>query len=715
MLTSMRQREDIPVSGMTCAACANRIGRALNKMDGVLSADVNLATERATFVYEDGSLEIDDVTARIEQLGYSVPSDEDAATATIDALQRLFLRLMAVVILSLPILIGSHFPGLEIANWHWYTFALATPVVLFGGFPIHATAWLNLRHKTTAMDTLVSLGTLTALSWSIYSIFFIDAVDRKLYFEGAAIIITLVLMGRYLEGRARHRAGDALRALAELGVKTARLSDGTEVPTDTLMVGDEVIVAPGERIPADGVVISGSSAVDASMVTGEPVPVEVSPGSAVVGATVNSHGSLVVEVTRVGADTTLAQITRLVEEAQASRAPVQAIVDRVTHVFVPIVLVISLATFVGWLLFGASIAEAIEPAVAVLIIACPCALGLATPTALAVGSGRGAQLGVLIRGADVLADSRSLDVVALDKTGTITAGEMRVAAVVATAGVSQSDLERRAAAVEQLSEHPIAKAIAALVPDAEAAENVEAMVGLGAKGELNGSVITLGRLELFDDLPVDLKDAAAVESAKGHTLVAIGWDDQPKGIIAVADYVKPSSAEAISRLSDLGLEVVMLTGDAQAAADHVAEQVGVTRVFAGLRPEGKEEILSELQASGKRVAMVGDGINDAPSLARADIGIAMGTGTEVAMEASDITIVNGDLRSVVDSIGLARRTLAIIRTNLFWAFAYNVAAIPLAVSGLLVPAVAAGAMSFSSVFVVTNSLRLKSFKSMASS
>jgi len=743
-------RLDFPVEGMTCAACATRIGKGLGKLDGVERADVNLATNRATVLIDPALVGLDDLRAKVGSLGYAVPDtdgDLDEASDQIEQRrQRLTFRRLALAAgLTVPLLLLSMVPALMFDGWPWLAFALATPVVLYAGAGFHRSALLNLRHGAATMDTLVSLGTLSAWAWSTVALLFLDAgsTDRvamdamdgmaatpavpHVYFETAGVIITLILLGKWVEARAKRRSSASLRALAELGAKTATLEDGTEVSIDVLMPGQRFVVRPGERIATDGTVVEGRSAVDLSMITGEPMPVEVGPGDAVIGATVNANGHLVVQATKVGSETALAQIVKLVADAQGSRAPVQRLADRVAAVFVPAVLGIAVVTLTGWLLTGHDVVDAFTAAVAVLIIACPCALGLATPTAIMVGTGRGAQLGVIIKGGEILEQTRQVDVVVLDKTGTVTEGRMAVTDVLVPAGAPLTatasladEVLALAGALEARSEHPIARAVA----DAAAAVAVASPTvtgfendpGRGVTGLVDGRLVAVGRRALFDEMPDALDELARTAEAKGRTAIFVGWsaDDQgaavAKGVIVLADRVKASSAAAIAQLHHLGLEVVLLTGDNERTARTVGAEVGVDRVVAEVLPAGKVDEVVRLQRDGRRVAMVGDGINDAPALAQADLGIAIGTGTDVAIEASDLTIVSGDLRAVADAIALSRKTLRTIKTNLFWAFAYNVAAIPLAALGVLNPMIAAGTMGFSSVFVVTNSLRLRTFK-----
>jgi Cu+-exporting ATPase len=620
--------------------------------------------------------------------------------------------------LSVPVVLIGMIPALHFAGWQWVSLVLATPVVVWGGLPFHRATWTNLRHGAATMDTLVSLGTLAAYGWSLAALLL--GTGAELYFEAAAVVTTFLLAGRWLETRAKRRAGAALRALLELGAKEVSvLRDGTErrIPVAQLAVGEEFVVRPGEKVAADGEVTEGSSAVDASMLTGESVPVEVGPGDAVIGATVNAGGRLVVRATRIGSETQLAQMARLVEAAQNGKAEVQRLADRISGVFVPVVLVIALGTLVGWLLTGGGAAAAFTAAVAVLIIACPCALGLATPTALMVGTGRGAQLGILIKGPEVLESTRQVDTVVLDKTGTVTTGRMTLLEVVAAPGEDGDGLLRIAGALEAASEHPIAQAVAraaaekGALPPVDGFANVE---GLGVRGSVEGRQVVVGRPRLLaEPLPRQLDEARQQAEEEGRTAIAVAWDGAARGVLVVADAVKPTSATAVRQLRDLGLRPVLLTGDNSAVARSVARSVGIDEVIAEVLPADKVDVVKKLQADGATVAMVGDGVNDAAALAQADLGLAMGTGTDVAIEAGDLTLVRGDLRAAADAIRLSRRTLGTIKGNLFWAFAYNVAAIPLAAAGLLDPMVAGAAMAFSSVFVVTNSLRLRGFAPLA--
>ncbi len=710
-------RLDVDVEGMTCASCASRIQRKLTRLDGVDSANVNFATHKAT-VMHDPSVGLDDVRSTVQSLGYDVSSPEEAADPQ-DWERHLWHRFVVAAVLSAPLVLISMVMALQFDGWEWVALALATPVVFWSGWDFHSAALANLRHGSTTMDTLVSMGTVAAWTWSTV-VLVADLPGGHVYYEGAGVIITLILLGKWFEARAKRRSGDALRAMAELGAKTARLRDGTEVPLEELEVGMQFVVRPGEKVATDGAVVEGHSAVDASMVTGEPVPVEVGVGDEVVGATLNTSGSLVVEATAVGSQTMLAQVTKLVEDAQGSHAEVQRLADRVAGFFVPVVIAISGLSLIGWLVTDHSAQDAFTAAVAVLIIACPCALGLATPMGIMVGTGRGAQLGVIIKGGEVLEDTRSVDAIVLDKTGTVTEGRMAVAGEpVAVPGADPLDALALAAALEARSEHPIAAAIAAASNPAGEVEGFESHAGRGVTGSVRTPVgvvsAAVGRRDLFDSVPGELEAAMVQMEAGGATAVLVGTETADGSLdalaaIEVSDTVKETSAEAIAAFHDQGLEVTLLTGDNRRAAETVGQEVGVDRVIAEVLPADKADEVRALQEAGHRVAMVGDGINDAPALAQADLGIAVGTGTDVAREASDLTVVTGDLRAVADAIALSRRTLSIIKGNLFWAFAYNVAAIPLAAFGVLNPMIAAAAMGLSSVFVVTNSLRLRRFR-----
>ncbi|MDQ7878420.1 heavy metal translocating P-type ATPase [Microbacterium sp. QXD-8] len=745
-------RVELEIGGMTCASCAARIEKRLNRLDGV-EASVNYATEKASVSVPAG-LGLQALIDEVVKTGYTAalpapPAAEAATDAADPELTSLRHRLIGSIVLTTPVILLAMIPALQFTYWQWASLALAAPVVVWGAWPFHRAAWINLRHGAATMDTLISLGVSAAFLWSLYALFLghagmpgmthafewsVTPSDGAgdIYLEVAAGVTTFVLAGRYFEQRSKRRAGAALRALLEIGAKDVAVlrptGDEVRVPIADLLVGDEFVVRPGEKIATDGVVASGTSAVDASMVTGESVPVEVAPGDGVVGATVNVGGHLVVRATRVGDDTQLAQMARLVEEAQSGKAQVQRLADRISGIFVPIVLLIALATLVGWLLTGASASMAFTAAVAVLIIACPCALGLATPTALLVGTGRGAQLGILIKGPEVLESTRTIDTVVLDKTGTVTTGRMTLIDVVlpggdavtaAAAAGARAELLRLAGALEHASEHPIAQAIArgaddetGPLPSAESFQNVP---GKGVSGIVEGHAVIVGRESLLSDwalaVPAKLAAAKASAEARGRTAVLAAWDGEVRGLFIVADQVKPTSAEAVAQLRALGLTPVLLTGDNAAAARAIADEVGIERVIAEVLPEDKVAVISELQSEGRVVAMVGDGVNDAAALAQADLGLAMGTGTDAAIEASDITLVRGDLRSAADAIRLSRATLGTIKVNLFWAFAYNVAALPLAALGLLNPMIAGAAMAFSSVFVVGNSLRLRRFRS----
>ncbi|MFP8882411.1 heavy metal translocating P-type ATPase [Streptomyces mangrovi] len=746
---------ELAIGGMTCASCAARVEKKLNRMDGV-SATVNFATEKARVSYAPG-VSVDDLIATVEKTGYTAqpppppaparPARPEAGTRAGDGagqsegereLASLRQRFLVSLVLSVPVVLLSMIPALQFDNWQWLSLTLAAPVVVWGALPFHRAAWTNARHGAATMDTLVSLGTTAALGWSLWALFLGDAgmpgmrhgfeltVSRSdassaLYLEVAAGVTTFILLGRYLEARSKRSAGAALRALLELGAKEVTvLRGGREelVPVAELAVGDRFLVRPGEKIATDGTVVEGSSAVDASMLTGESVPVDVSAGDAVTGATVNAGGRLVVEAGRVGSDTQLARMAKLVEDAQSGKAEVQRLADRVSAVFVPVVLLISLGTLGFWLGTGGGPAAAFTAAVAVLIIACPCALGLATPTALMVGTGRGAQLGILIKGPEVLENTRRVDTVVLDKTGTVTTGRMELRDVVAAGGEDESEVLRLAGALEHASEHPVARAIAAgaaeRVGTLPAVERFENAAGLGVRGGVEGREVAVGRERLLAGsalaLPPELAGARAAAEAEGRTAVAVAWDGKVRGLLAVADAVKPTSAEAVTRLRALGLTPVLLTGDNRAVAESVAREVGIDEVIAEVMPQDKVDVVKRLQSQGRSVAMVGDGVNDAAALAQADLGLAMGTGTDAAIEAGDLTLVRGDLRAAADAIRLSRRTLGTIKGNLFWAFGYNVAALPLAASGLLNPMIAGAAMAFSSVFVVTNSLRLRAFR-----
>jgi Cu+-exporting ATPase len=749
------QAIDLQIGGMTCASCAARIEKKLNRMPGV-QASVNYATEKAHVVLPEGT-EVAAAIATVEATGYtatlpapprapdtgsaargSAETDEDPEVAS---LRR---RLVVSTALTVPVLLLAMVAPLQFDNWQWLSLTLAAPVVVWGAWPFHRAAWTNLRHGAATMDTLISVGVLAAFGWSLYALFFggagmpgmrmtfrllpePGAGADEIYLEVAAAVTVFILAGRYFEARAKKRSGAALRALLDMGAKdVAVLRDGREqrVPVDQLVVGDRFVVRPGEKIATDGQVVEGASAVDASLLTGEPVPVEVGPGDVVTGATVNAGGRLIVRATRIGADTQLAQMARLVEQAQSGKAPVQRLADRVSAVFVPVVIALAVGTLGFWLGAGAGAEAAFTAAVAVLIIACPCALGLATPTALLVGTGRGAQLGILIKGPQILESTRRVDTIVLDKTGTVTTGRMKLVDVIPAAGTVDTELLRLAGALEDASEHPVAAAVAdgarERVGELPPVESFVSTQGLGVHGMVDGRAVAAGRVswlaqEWAQPLGTDLDQARRDAESAGRTVIAVGWDGAARGLLVVADTVKPTSAQAISELRGLGLRPVLLTGDNAAAARAIAAEVGIDPgdVVAEVLPADKVAKVADLQARGAVVAMVGDGVNDAAALARADLGLAMGTGTDVAIEASDLTLVRGDLRAAVDAIRLSRRTLGTIKGNLFWAFAYNVAALPLAMAGLLNPLIAGAAMAFSSVFVVSNSLRLRRFRALS--
>ncbi|MBQ0999251.1 cation-translocating P-type ATPase [Streptomyces sp. RK62] len=735
---------ELLIGGMTCASCAARVEKKLNRMDGV-TASVNYATEKAK-VSRPADVSVADLIAVVERTGYTArepepprpapeepgATPENTGDTGPDSYRQ---RLTVSALLTVPVILMSMVPALQFDSWQWLALTLAAPVVVWGGWPFHRAAFTNARHGAATMDTLVSMGTLAAFGWSLWALFLGDAgmsgmrdgfsftVSRgesasQIYLEVASGVVTFILLGRHLEARAKRRAGDALRALMELGVKDVGvLRDGREVrvPVGELAVGDRFVVRPGEKIATDGTVVEGASAVDAALLTGESAPVDVGVGDAVTGATVNAGGRLVVEATRVGEDTRLARMAKLVEEAQNGKAEVQRLADRISAVFVPVVIVLAVATFGAWLGVTDDTAAAFTAAVAVLIIACPCALGLATPTALMVGTGRGAQLGILIKGPEVLESTRRVDTVLLDKTGTVTTGRMTLQGVYAADGVDEGTLLRLAGAVEHASEHPVARAVAAGAVERAgrlpAVEDFANVPGKGVRGRVEGHDVSVGRLaENTAALPPELARAAEKAEREGRTAVVVGWDGWARGVLAVADTVKESSAEAVRSLRALGLTPILLTGDNRRVAEAVAHSVGIDQVIAEVLPEDKVEAVRRLRREGRSVAVVGDGVNDAAALATADLGLAMGTGTDAAIEASDLTLVRGDLRVAADAIRLSRRTLAVIKGNLVWAFGYNVAALPLAAAGLLNPMIAGAAMAFSSVFVVTNSLRLRTFR-----
>ncbi|MFI9777764.1 heavy metal translocating P-type ATPase [Streptomyces sp. NPDC051956] len=739
---------ELAIGGMTCASCAARIEKKLNRMDGV-AATVNYATEKAKVTFADG-VAVADLIATVEATGYTAQepprtveeqaekAEEAESDGSADSLAPLRQRLITAVVLAVPVVAMAMIPALQFEYWQWLSLTLTAPVVTYAAWPFHKAAFTNARHGAATMDTLISVGTSAAFLWSVWALFFGTAgmpgmthafeltIARSdgagnIYLEAAAGVTAFILAGRYFEARSKRKAGAALKALLELGAKNVTLvrEGGREetVPVVELKVGDRFLVRPGEKIATDGVVVEGASAVDASMLTGESVPVEVAVGDAVTGATLNVGGRLVVEATRVGADTQLARMARLVEDAQNGKAAAQRLADRISAVFVPVVIGLALATLGFWLGNGAGITAAFTAAVAVLIIACPCALGLATPTALMVGTGRGAQLGILIKGPEVLETTRAVDTIVLDKTGTVTTGRMTLLATHVADGTDTGEVLRVAGALEYSSEHPIAQAIAdgarEKVGELGAVEDFANLPGLGVQGIVDGHAVLVGREKLLAEweirLPVELERARAEAEAAGHTAVAVAWDGEARAVLEVADAVKETSAEAVRRLRGLGLTPILLTGDNEAVARSVAAEVGIDEVIAEVMPQDKVDVVKRLQGEGRSVAMVGDGVNDAAALAQADLGLAMGTGTDAAIEAGDLTLVRGDLRAAADAIRLSRRTLGTIRTNLFWAFAYNVGALPLAAAGLLNPMIAGAAMAFSSVFVVGNSLRLRNF------
>jgi Cu+-exporting ATPase len=734
---------ELPISGMTCASCATRVEKRLNKLEGV-QASVNYATERATVTFEPSVAKPDDLVAAVEEAGYGAvlpSSGPPALEHARDPVADLRRRLLFAALASIPLVALGMIPALQFDNWQWVSLQLATPVLVWAAWPFHRAAWTNLRHGTATMDTLISIGTIAAWSWSVVSLLFLGAGDSGMrhtlslvpergghtgdvYFEAVGVVVTFLLAGRWFEARAKRSAGAALRALLALGAKDVSVldADGVEhrVPIEQLQVNHRFIVRPGEKIATDGIVYKGVSAVDRSLLTGESMPVDVKPGDAVTGATVNTSGMLIVRATRVGADTALAQIGRLVTDAQSGKAPVQRLADRVAGVFVPVVLVLAVATLGFWIGAGDT-GLAFAAAVAVLIIACPCALGLATPTALLVGTGRGAQLGVLIRGPEILESTRRVDSIVIDKTGTVTSGKMSLESITVADGVDEQQALWLVGTLEGSSEHPVGRAIAAAARVLEGAppaavEDFASEPGMGVRGTVAGRAIIAGRPALLTAadpslaLAPELERAREAAEADGRTAIAASWDGAARALFVVGDGLKPTSAEAIRRLRELGLRTILLTGDNERSAQAIAARVGVDDVIAEVLPAGKADVVRRLQAEGRVVAMVGDGVNDAPALAQADLGMAIGTGTDVAIEASDLTLVSGDLRVAADALRLSRRTLATIKANLFWAFAYNVAALPLAATGLLNPMIAGVAMSASSVFVVANSLRLRGFR-----
>ncbi len=746
MTIPLTEHVELPITGMTCASCANRIERRLNKLDGV-TASVNYATEKATVDYDPLTLGADELVSAVESVGYQAalpatgPQDRDGHEhqgADDRAAAELGRRVVICAVLSLPVLLMAMIPALQFEYWQWLSLQLATPVVIWGGWPFHRVAWANLKHGAATMDTLISLGVLSAWLWSMYALFLGNAgmpgmtmpfqlVPERgagtddIYLEVAAVVTTLILLGRYFEARAKRRAGAALKALLELGAKDVAVLDASgveqRIPIEELQVGQQFVVRPGEKLATDGVVEEGRSAIDMSLLTGEPVPVEVGPGAEVAGATVNAGGRLVIRATHVGADTALAQIAKLVTDAQSGKAPIQRLADRVSGIFVPIVILLALGSLIFWLAAGEGAGFAFTAAVSVLIIACPCALGLATPTALMVGTGRGAQLGLLIKGPEVLESTRSVDTIVLDKTGTVTAGRMSLADVIVGEGTDRGDAVRLVGALEDASEHPIAQAIAKAARSEHdtlpAVEDFRSHEGLGVEGVVDGHALVAGRHALLEQwampLTAELDAARRAAESRGQTAIAAGWDGEARAVFVVADTIKPTSSEAITALKELGLHPILLTGDNPTTARAVADEVGIDEVIAEVLPSEKVDVVKRLQDEGRVVAMVGDGVNDAPALAQADLGLAIGTGTDVAIEASDLTLVSGDLRAAGDAIRLSRATLRTIKENLGWAFGYNIAALPLAAMGLLNPVIAGAAMAFSSVSVVANALRLRRF------
>ena len=727
----------LELGGMTCASCAMRVEKKLNKLPGV-TATVNYATEKAT-INLPADILISDAIAAVESSGYTAQEvkqeKENEPEAKDDPEVELRNRLIISAALTIPVVLMAMIPALQFDYWQWLSLTLASPVVIWGALPFHRATWINLKHGNATMDTLVSMGVVAAYTWSLYALFFGGAGETgmkmdftllpshsgnsEIYLEVASAVTVFILLGRYFEARAKSRSSAALTALLNLGAKTVSVTNNgieKQIPIEELALGDNFVVRPGERIATDGIVIDGASAVDESMITGESIPIEVTQGNTVIGATLNTSGRLVVEATAIGSDTALARITNLVESAQAGKAPIQRLADRVAAVFVPIVIVLALATLVGWLLAGEEPTFAFTAAVAVLIIACPCALGLATPTALLVGTGRGAQLGILIRGPQILESTKRVNTIALDKTGTITTGKMSVQEIKMEANINEKEFLIIAGSLENASEHPIAQAIANYAKqqvDLLTPKEFVSTQGRGVEGLIDGKAAVIGNPDWLATqwaLSTD-KDWVSTHQNLGHTVIAVAWDGEVRGLISVSDTIKSDSETAITKFKELGLTPVLISGDNLSAAEQVAKEVGIDRVFAGVLPEDKVQIITKLQSEGNTVAMVGDGVNDAAALVQADLGMSMGSGTDVAIEASDITLTNSNLTSAATGIELARKTLGTIKGNLFWAFAYNTAAIPLAMAGLLNPMIAGAAMAFSSVFVVTNSLRLRGFNS----
>ncbi len=715
MVVDSLVRSDLVVDGMTCGACSSRVERSLSELDGVSDSVANFATGRVSILHSN-AVSNGDVAAVIDDLGYVVVADKDEQSTRARRESELWQRLVVAVLLTTPAVVLSMVETVQFSGWRWVVGLLATPVIFWSGWSFHRSALVNSRHRSTTMDTLVSLGSVTSWLWSatvlIGSRFDVSIGSNEVYFETGAVIITFILAGKWMEAKAKRRSGDAIRALADLGVKVVRLEDGSEIDAAALFPGMRIVVKPGEKVATDGVVVDGRSSIDQSMITGEPVPIDVSVGDEVVGGTTNLNGSLVVEARSVGADTVLAQIIDLVDQAQTSKTRAQRLADRVSAVFVPVSIAVAAMTLIGWVLVSGDADRAFTAAVTVLVIACPCALGLATPLAIMVGTGRGAQLGLIIKGGEVLEDTRDVDVVVFDKTGTMTEGQMRLERVLTTTD-STSDADSLlvlAASVESLSEHPIGTAVADGCDGRRNVDDFSNSPGVGVTGLVGGDLVGVGKRSLFDEVPAEVEALVQGVENDGVTGVLVGRNGTAEAVLVISDRVKPTAGDSVKAVKDQGMSVVLLTGDNRQTADAVAAKLGIGHAIAGVLPSEKAGEIRRLQNEGARVAMVGDGINDAPALAQADLGIAVGTGTDVAIEASDITIIGGDPLAVADAIALSRRTLATIKGNLFWAFIYNTAAIPVAALGYLNPMIAAGTMGLSSLFVATNSLRLRSFK-----